>query len=159
VGALPSTRPGRASSLSRTARGYTTPCRWPCSTSAGWRPCSRPGTRLRGRPPTCWPGWCGPSPRPSARAWPAATTRTVTPAPAAVERAEAAEQRRRWPGWEAAAADLATAEDVEQQTWAAADRLTCASDYVRDGLVAQGVEAAKVHVIPYPVAAPNIRPA
>jgi glycosyltransferase involved in cell wall biosynthesis len=77
-------------------------------------------------------------------------------APAAVERREAAEQQRRWPGWEAAT-DLASVEAVEQQTWAAADRLTCASEYVRDGLLAQGVEPAKVRVIPYPVAAPDFQ--
>jgi glycosyltransferase involved in cell wall biosynthesis len=75
-------------------------------------------------------------------------------APAAVERRETAEQHRRWPGWELAT-DLASVEEVERPTWAAADRLTCASEYVRDGLLAQGVAPAKVRVIPYPIAAPD----
>jgi glycosyltransferase involved in cell wall biosynthesis len=77
-------------------------------------------------------------------------------APAAVERREVALQHSRWPGWEPAS-DIGSFEEFEQQTWATADRLTCASEYVRDGLVAQGVEPGRVRVIPYPVAADAFR--
>jgi glycosyltransferase involved in cell wall biosynthesis len=77
-------------------------------------------------------------------------------APAVVERGEAAEQQRRWPGWEPES-DAGAFAEVERQTWAAADRITCASEYVRDGLLAQGVEPGRLRVIPYPVAAESFR--
>src|SRR5205823_12340869 len=62
-------------------------------------------------------------------------------APAAVEEREAAEQRRRWPGWEPPPAAGPTPEAVERRTWPELDHVTCASEYVRAGLTAQGVPA------------------
>jgi glycosyltransferase involved in cell wall biosynthesis len=75
-------------------------------------------------------------------------------APAIAEQREADEQRRRWPGWEPPVDYSAVAAD-EAETWNAADRITCASDYVRDGLIRQGVAAQRITVNPYPVAAPE----
>ncbi len=74
-------------------------------------------------------------------------------APAAVERAEAEVQAARWPGWEPARErpDFDLLADLEQQTWATADRLTCGSAYVKGGLLAAGVAADRVSVVPYPI--------
>jgi glycosyltransferase involved in cell wall biosynthesis len=77
-------------------------------------------------------------------------------APAAVERREADKQQRRFPGWEPAGA-LASVEDDEAATWAACDRVTCASEYVHGSLLATGVPAERVFVNPYPVGAPDYR--
>lgn len=74
-------------------------------------------------------------------------------APAAIEVREAAEQQRRWPGWEVPTTLARAFIPVEEQTWRQLDHLTCASDYVRDGLVAEGVPAERISVLPYPVAA------
>jgi len=41
--------------------------------------------------------------------------------------------------------------DHERRTWDALDAITCASAYVRDGLIAQGIAAERIHVNPYPV--------
>lgn len=73
-------------------------------------------------------------------------------APIDVEVAEEARQARHWPGWQPTpvlGADIMR--QVEQQSWAAADQITCASDYVRDGLLAEGIEHDRIAVIPYPV--------
>jgi hypothetical protein len=73
-------------------------------------------------------------------------------APFDIERSEAQKQQKRFPAWgtdSTAAAGDAQAED-ERRTWRAADRITCASDYVRDGLVSCGVDPAKIAVLPYP---------
>ena len=75
-------------------------------------------------------------------------------APAAEELREFRRQVARWPQWvegdSDTADDIALAVDVEHQTWARSDRLTCASAYVRDGLVAEGVPADRIAVLPYP---------
>ena len=80
-------------------------------------------------------------------------------APAAVERAEADLQAARWPGWERPGhrPEFGRLDDIERQTWAAADRVTCASDYVRGGLVAAGVAADRVTVAPYPISTGRYR--
>lgn len=87
-------------------------------------------------------------------------------APAAEEIRQLRLQLTRWPGWaEGGAAELddhALAVDLERRTWARADRLTCASDYVRDGLIAEGVPADRIAVLPYPFEpdpAPAVPPA
>ena len=74
-------------------------------------------------------------------------------APAVVEGAEAELQSARWPGWARPGhrPDFGRLDEIERQTWAAADRVTCASAYVRGGLVAAGVEAGRVAVVPYPI--------
>jgi hypothetical protein len=40
---------------------------------------------------------------------------------------------------------------IERETWSAADAITCASDYVKTSLVAQGIPPDRVHVHPYPI--------
>lgn len=73
-------------------------------------------------------------------------------APIDVEVAEEGRQARHWPGWHPT--PMRGAEimrKVERQSWAAADHITCASDYVRDGLLAEGIERDRISVIPYPV--------
>jgi glycosyltransferase involved in cell wall biosynthesis len=74
-------------------------------------------------------------------------------APAAVEAAEAAIQKNRWPDWQQPGreADYKLVQQVEQATWAELDRITCGSEYVRGGLIAQGVAASKIDVLPYPI--------
>jgi len=74
-------------------------------------------------------------------------------APAAVELAEARKQNERWPGWQTheSEAELTAYRDWEEQTWPLLDHVTCASDYVRDGLVSQGVDSSKISVLPYPI--------
>ncbi|NMG20373.1 glycosyltransferase family 4 protein [Brasilonema bromeliae] len=73
-------------------------------------------------------------------------------APAAVEWAEAERQHEAWPGWEDKP-DRRTYDRLrrfEEATWAAADRLGAPSEYVRHGLVGQGVSADRVALVPYP---------
>lgn len=76
-------------------------------------------------------------------------------APAAVEAAEAKRQQERWPGWEPVAPQYYDSyRRLEEETWASLDHVTCASSYVAEGLVAQGVAPERVSLIPYPVARP-----
>lgn len=74
-------------------------------------------------------------------------------APRSEEDREASLQHSRFPDWapppDTQAAALVTA--IEKETWAAANRITCASEYVRSLLVKQGVAEARVEVIPYPI--------
>jgi glycosyltransferase involved in cell wall biosynthesis len=79
-------------------------------------------------------------------------------APGAIEAAEAEKQDQRWPGWELAG--RISHEDALVQTeiesWAACDRITCGSQYVADGLRSQGVDPARVTVIPYAPSGANL---
>jgi glycosyltransferase involved in cell wall biosynthesis len=81
-------------------------------------------------------------------------------APYEIERAEAAKQHERFPDWGGELSDGSGEALVatEHRTWELADRVTCASDYVRDGLVACGVPAGKVVVEPYPFDSRSIPP-
>jgi glycosyltransferase involved in cell wall biosynthesis len=80
-------------------------------------------------------------------------------APAAVERAQDATQRALFPEWvpgsgdasPAHATDGALDQAFEEQTWPALDQITCASNYVRDGLVSVGIAPDRILVNPYPV--------
>jgi glycosyltransferase involved in cell wall biosynthesis len=74
-------------------------------------------------------------------------------APAAVEAAETAIQIQRWPDWNVpeTASDYAILQQVESATWPTLDRIICGSGYVRDGLIAQGVNACKIRVLQYPI--------
>ena len=74
-------------------------------------------------------------------------------APAAVEGEEFRLQLQRYPGWEPTAMtpDFGIVVDVERRTWAALDRISCASEYVRQGLVKCGVRDEKITLIPYPL--------
>jgi glycosyltransferase involved in cell wall biosynthesis len=73
-------------------------------------------------------------------------------APAAVEIEEARKQNHRFGRWQTQheEAQLVAYQQWEADTWPLLDRITCGSDYVRDGLIAQGVEAGRIDVLPYP---------
>lgn len=74
-------------------------------------------------------------------------------APAAIEAEEARLQAQRYPGWEpgATAGDSARVAAFEEQTWPHLHHLTCASEYVKSGLMAQGIAAERISVLPYPI--------
>lgn len=74
-------------------------------------------------------------------------------APAAEERRQAMRQAAIWPGWEQDRpwADYDLLVEIEQQTWKHTDRIVCGSSYVRDALVAQGVDLSRIVVLPTPV--------
>jgi glycosyltransferase involved in cell wall biosynthesis len=62
-------------------------------------------------------------------------------------------QAARWPHWGAhrSATDWKLVIDIERRTWTLADHITCPSEYVRVGLLDQGVPCDRVSVIPYPI--------
>ncbi len=73
-------------------------------------------------------------------------------APYSIEHDEAMKQRERFPAWgpvESSRSDRMLV-DFERGTWESSDLITCASDYVREGLINCGVEASRVVVVPYP---------
>jgi glycosyltransferase involved in cell wall biosynthesis len=74
-------------------------------------------------------------------------------APAAIEVAEADLQATRWPQWRERRdpGNLDIVRDIERRTWALADHITCPSEYVREGLLQQGITPDRVSVIPYPI--------
>lgn len=74
-------------------------------------------------------------------------------APVAVEARAAQRQAALWPGWQKPVdpSGPALMRSVERRSWAAADRITCASDYVRQGLIGEGVEEDRISVMPYPI--------
>ncbi|MCX5568519.1 glycosyltransferase family 4 protein [Kaistia nematophila] len=80
-------------------------------------------------------------------------------APIAVELREEEHQAERWPEWwwpqRRDGADIMR--DVEIRSWAAASHITCASDYVSNGLIAEGIDRDRISVIPYPVDAAALR--
>jgi glycosyltransferase involved in cell wall biosynthesis len=78
-------------------------------------------------------------------------------APAAVEEREHRKQTKRWPNWELTNALLSVC-DLERETWAACDHLTAPSDFVREGLIAEGVDPSRISVLPYPVASEWFQP-
>lgn len=67
-------------------------------------------------------------------------------------------QLRRWPDWDRyedrlleAQRNAARGVVREETEWALADRIVGGSEFVREGLIAMGVPAAKIHVVPYGV--------
>ncbi|MCX5578609.1 glycosyltransferase family 4 protein [Kaistia terrae] len=73
-------------------------------------------------------------------------------APIDVQVHEEARQAELWPNWQSSrdrGADIMRR--IERQSWDAASHITCASDYVRDGLIGTGVARERISVIPYPV--------
>jgi glycosyltransferase involved in cell wall biosynthesis len=74
-------------------------------------------------------------------------------APAAIECREMDQQQRRWPGWEPAspADNLKRLKHYEEITWNELHHITCASEYVRQGLMQEGVVSERISVIPYPI--------
>ncbi len=80
-------------------------------------------------------------------------------APAAVERAALERQSTAFPGWQKSTslAGLDTARAVEESTWRELDAITCGSDYVKNGLIAQGIRPEKIDVLPYPIDTAHFR--
>jgi glycosyltransferase involved in cell wall biosynthesis len=74
-------------------------------------------------------------------------------APVHAELAEARAQRQRFPEWEPASslADVAAFEARQLRSWNALHHITCASEYVRRGILEGGVDPSRVSVLPYPV--------
>lgn len=74
-------------------------------------------------------------------------------APASIESALSREQAQRYPGWEEGAPlrEIEQYAEWERRSWASLDHVTCASPFVRDGLLAQGVPAERVSIIEYPI--------
>ncbi len=80
-------------------------------------------------------------------------------APAAVERAQDAAQRALYPDWVQGSGDASATHGVdgaldqafEEMTWPTLDLITCASNYVRDGLISVGLAPDRILVNPYPV--------
>lgn len=71
-----------------------------------------------------------------------------------VLRRESQIQDERFKGWmaEGQAMELGRLESLERETWPLLERITCASDFVRAGLVEAGLGGERVHVLPYPFA-------
>ncbi len=73
-------------------------------------------------------------------------------APASIERDQYRLEQTRWPGWEEwNCPDLDLVVDLERKTWDAAQQITCASEYVKSGLIECGVRPERVSVIHYPI--------
>lgn len=81
-------------------------------------------------------------------------------APAAVEMREARIQNERFPGWEPAdhSAYYEAMSAFERRTWEHLDAVTCASEYVRQGLIDSGVSAERIRLIHYPSGEHNLPP-
>jgi glycosyltransferase involved in cell wall biosynthesis len=82
-------------------------------------------------------------------------------APLEVEVAQMRLQIQRWPGWIGReSADLHQGYlEFERETWQTLDGITCASEYVRDGLISRGVAPERISVIPYPWMPPGTQQA
>ena len=78
-------------------------------------------------------------------------------APLEIEVAEMQQQVRAWPGWIHRESLNLHQEylSFERGTWDTLDAMTCASDYVRDGLISMGIAPERVSVLPYPTTEPQ----
>lgn len=74
-------------------------------------------------------------------------------APAVEELRQFKRQQERFGDWQpnVSSGGLERLIDVERRIWSLLDHVTCASPYVRDGLLEEGVEAERVSVLPYPI--------
>jgi hypothetical protein len=73
-------------------------------------------------------------------------------APALVEQNQLQLEKARWPGWEQSRAqDFRLVDEIERRTWAATDHITCASEYVKTGLIGCGVPTERISIIRYPI--------
>lgn len=74
-------------------------------------------------------------------------------APGAVQLAEYEKQSQSWPGWEKPEQldDVAASVEYENRTWPHLSHITCPSDYVREGLISQGISPSRVSVLHYPI--------
>ena len=74
--------------------------------------------------------------------------------PRALEQRLLWEEQQRWPGWEKITTDRLekyALDGREEAEWQLTNAIVAGSEFVRDGLVAMGVAAEKVYVIPYGV--------
>lgn len=74
-------------------------------------------------------------------------------APAAEEIIQAKRQVERWPNWQPDVIEknVRAFVDFEQQSWANLDHILSMSDYVKQTLVAQGVDESRITLLPYPM--------
>lgn len=74
-------------------------------------------------------------------------------APAMIEIEEARQQAERWPGWQKQSDidDLLPVVEWERRTWRHLDQILCMSEYVREGLLDEGVPEERIRLLPYPV--------
>ncbi len=72
-------------------------------------------------------------------------------APAVIEEREMRLQDQRFAGWEPMEAkhDYSVVIEVERASWENCDHIVCGSDYVRDGLIEQGIAPGKVTTMLY----------
>lgn len=83
-----------------------------------------------------------------------------TSAPVRLEETLLREERRRWPGWEydgLAPADWAPLAEREAAEWQLADTILCGSEYVAEGVRAEGGPAERCHVVPYGTSSAEFR--
>lgn len=76
-------------------------------------------------------------------------------APMTEESTQARLQAERFPEWQKSADPCAVevVEAIEQRSWTTLHHITCASEYVRDCLIANDVSPGKITVLPYPIEA------
>ncbi len=74
-------------------------------------------------------------------------------APCGVEEAEERLQQERFPDWTTGhgTEPVSLFAEYERETWKHLDHVTCASNYVREGLISQGIAAERISVLPYPL--------
>jgi glycosyltransferase involved in cell wall biosynthesis len=74
-------------------------------------------------------------------------------APAAEEIAQAQRQTQRWPDWQPDVIEknVRAFVDFEEQSWANLDHILSMSEYVKQTLVAQGVDESRITLLPYPM--------
>jgi hypothetical protein len=73
-------------------------------------------------------------------------------APATVEQDQLRLEQSRWPGWERIhGQEFRLVDEIERRTWAATDHITCASEYVKTGLIGCGVPSERISIIRYPI--------
>jgi glycosyltransferase involved in cell wall biosynthesis len=73
-------------------------------------------------------------------------------APATVEQDQLRLEQSRWPGWEQIEGpEFRLVDEIERRTWAVTDHITCASEYVKTGLIRCGVPTERISIIRYPI--------
>ena len=74
-------------------------------------------------------------------------------APASIELQQAQIQAQKYPNWQDDLIDddLASVIAFEKRTWEQLDHILCMSDFVKQGLINQGIDAARITLLPYPM--------
>ena len=73
-------------------------------------------------------------------------------APSLIEIRELRTQLERFPGWEPnlSVEGIKQKRELEHETWAHCDVITCMSEWVREGLIEEGLPPEKLWLLPYP---------